>query len=76
MVISPKMLTEVKNDSFARLISFTSGKSMDWKFISGHISEDGSCSADFEADALKPKDKYRLHGEISQDGESYHFSAI
>lgn len=76
MVISPKILPEVKNDALARIISFATSRSIDWKFISGHISEDGSCSADFEADALKPKSKYLLHGEISQDGESYHFSAI
>ena len=76
MDISPEILPEVKEASFQRLVSFSSSNSMDWKFISGHINEDGSCSADFEAEASKPKNKYRLHGEVSPDGESYHFSAI
>ena len=68
MVISPKRLPEVKNDSLARIVSFASGNSIDWKFVSGQVSEDGSCSADFEADAPKPKSKFRLHGEVSQIG--------
>ena len=66
MVISPKRLPEVKNDALSRIVFFASGQ----------VSEDGSCSADFEADAPKPKSKFRLHGEVSQYGESYHFSAI
>ena len=74
MVISPKRQPEVKNDALSRIVSFASGNSIDWKFVSGQVSEDGSCSADFEADA--PKSKFRLHGEVSQYGESYHFSAI
>ena len=68
MVISPKRLPEVKNDALTRIVSFASGNSINWKFV--------SCSADFEADAPKPKSKFRLHGEVSQYGESYHFSAI
>ena len=76
MVISPKRLPEVKNDALTRIVSFASVNSIDWKFVSGQVSEDGSCSADFEADAPKPKSKFRLHGEVSQYGESYHFSAI
>lgn len=55
MVISPKRQPEVKNDSLTRIVSFASGNSIDWKFVSGQVSEDGSCSADFEADAPKPK---------------------
>lgn len=71
-----KEATRSENDSLTRIVSFASGNSIDWKFVSGQVSEDGSCSADFEADAPKPKSKFRLHGEVSQYGESYHFSAI